>query len=305
MDRWLDLLSHEWQRTRPPVLYHYTDAFGAQGIISSNCLWATATQFSNDLSEIEYAAALGLDTIKAAWRGKKKISSWERVLVEHLVQLFETPLHAFGQPFIVSFCENGDLLSQWRAYGSASGFSMAFSPLYRQDAVTLISKGGFRTKLNQVIYDEEEQRQRLRHILRRLVELVDGFSFATTSSKGKSAHVELSVLLVLEMTDWACAVKHRAFSEEKEWRIVTYPQGATLVGTKSPNYESILVRPTSRLLLPYMILEPPTGKLLPLLEVRCGPSQFQEQSARAMGILVGGKGYRDVAITLSRIPLRT
>lgn len=44
------------------------------------------------------------------------------MLAEHLVSIFNTPLHSFGQPFIVSFCEDGDLLSQWRAYGQASGF---------------------------------------------------------------------------------------------------------------------------------------------------------------------------------------
>ena len=56
--------------------------------------------------------------------------------------------------------------------------------------------------------------------------------------------MELSLLLILEMTDWACAVKHKAFSEEKEWRIITYPKGATLVGAKPENYEGVSVRPT-------------------------------------------------------------
>jgi hypothetical protein len=49
-------------------------------------------------------------------------------------------------------------------------------------------------------------------------------------------------LLILEMTDWACTVKHRAFSEEKEWRIMTYLKGATLVGVKPPDYEGVSVQ---------------------------------------------------------------
>jgi DUF2971 family protein len=305
MDRWLDILKDEPPRmVDAPILHHYTDAFGVHGIISSNCLWATATQFSNDLSEIEYAVSVAVEIIQAMWGSKKKMSSWEQVLAEHLVQLFDTPLHTFGQPFIVSFCEEGDLLSQWRAYGQTSGFSLAFSPLSRDDKVRLISKNGFRTMVKRVIYDVEKQRARLRFILRRLINLVNGFSFATTSAEGASAHVELSVLLVLEMTDWACVVKHKAFSEEKEWRIITYPKGATLVGTTPKNYEGVSVRPTSRLLLPYMILEPPSGKRLPLIEIRCGPSQFQEQSARAMNILLRKHGYEGLPVTFSRVPLR-
>src|SRR5215471_8224432 len=115
MDRWLELLKDEPLRmTNAPLLHHYTDAFGVQGIISSNSLWATATQFSNDLSEIEYAVSIATDVIDEVWGSKKKMTPWERVLAQHLTQLFNTPLHRFGQPFIASFCEDGDLLSQWR-----------------------------------------------------------------------------------------------------------------------------------------------------------------------------------------------
>jgi hypothetical protein len=116
--------------------------------------------------------------------------------------------------------------------------------------------------------------------------------------------VGLSLLLTLVMTDWACTVKHRAFSEEKEWRIITYPKGATLVGVEPADYEGVSVRPTARLLLPYMSLEPPSQKRLPLIEIRCGPSQFQEQSARAMNILLRKHGYKNLPVTLSRVPLR-
>jgi len=305
MDQWLDILMDEPPRmVDSPILHHYTDAFGVHGIISSNCLWATATQFSNDSSEIEYAVSIAVEIIKEIWGSKKTMSPWEKVLAEHLMQLFATPLHTFGQPFIVSFCEEGDLLSQWRAYGRTSGFSLAFSPLSHGDTIRLVSRCGFRTMVKKVVYDHDKQRERLRFILRRLVKLVNGFSFATTSSKGASAHVELSLLLILEMTDWACTTKHSAFSEEKEWRIITYPEGATLAGARPVNYEGVSVRPTARLLLPYMILEPPPRKRLPLIEIRCGPSQFQEQSARAMNILLRKMGYKRLPVTLSGVPLR-
>jgi hypothetical protein len=305
IDRWFGILKDEPPRmVDAPILHHYTDAFGVHGIISSNSLWATATQFSNDLSEIEYAVSIAAEIIKEMWGGKPSISPWEALLAEHLVELFATPLHNFGQPFIVSFCEDGALLSQWRAYGRNSGFSLAFSPLIKRDKVQLICKHGFRTMVKKVIYDQDKQGQRLRFILKRLIKLVNGFPFATDSSDGASAHAQLSLLLILEMTDWACAVKHRAFSEEKEWRIVTYPWGATLVGDRPKNYKGVSVRPTSKLLLPYMILEAPSHKRLPLVEIRCGPSQFQEQSARAMDILLRKHGYEHLSVTFSGVPLR-
>src|SRR5215813_12752099 len=42
----------------PPTLYHYTDSTGLLGITSSQSLWATAAQFSNDPNEAEYGYSL-------------------------------------------------------------------------------------------------------------------------------------------------------------------------------------------------------------------------------------------------------
>jgi hypothetical protein len=305
MGRWLDLLEGEPPRVPDaPILHHFTDAFGVHGIVTSNCLWATAAQFSNDLSEIEYAVFIALEIVEELWGHRKNLSSWEQLLAEHVRQVLATPLHTFGQPFIVSFCEDGDLLSQWRAYGRKSGFSLAFSPLRRDQKDPLVCKNGFRTVVRRIVYDPDKQRARLRRTLGNLIKLVNGFPFATTSPRGASAHVELSLILILEMTDWACAVKHEAFSEEHEWRIITYPKGATLVGTKTENYEGVSIRPTSMLLLPYMILEAPSGKRLPLVEIRCGPSQFQEQSGRALNILLRKHGYEHLPVTFSGVPVR-
>lgn len=304
LDRWLDILKDEPPRmVDTPVLHHYTDAFGVHGIITANCLWATATQFSNDKSEIDYAVSTAVEMVEETWGQKKICSSWEELLAAHLIKLFSSPLHTFGQPFIASFCEDGDLLSQWRGYGQGSGFSLAFSSLYQKEKFRLICKNGFRTMVKKVVYEPDKQRARFRFILRKLIKLVNGFPFAPTSAEGAAAHVELSLLLVLEMTDWACSVKHKSFSEEKEWRIITYPKRATLVGAKAPDYTGVLVRPTSRLLLPYMVFEPPSRKRLPLIEIRCGPSLFQEQSARAMNILLQNQGYTNLTVSLSQVAI--
>lgn len=74
MDRWFDILEGEPPRmVDAPILHHYTDAFGVQGIVTSNSLWATATQFSNDLSEIEYAVSIAVELIEKTWGKKKRL----------------------------------------------------------------------------------------------------------------------------------------------------------------------------------------------------------------------------------------
>ncbi len=305
MDRWLEILKDEPSRVADaPVLHHYTDAFGAAGIISTHALWATAAQFSNDLSEIEYAASIGQEVIRETWKGMQNRSPWEAVLDGCLMLLFDTSQHSFDQTFVVSFCEDGDLLSQWRAYGQASGFSLAFRPLCKDGEVGLVCKHGFRTMVRRVIYEPRKQRARLRFLLRRFIKLVNEFSFKFKSAEGSDAFGELAALLALEITDWALAVKHESFSEEKEWRVVTHPKPAFLSGMRSRDYQGISIRPTSRLLLPYMTLESASGPRLPLIGVRCGPGQLQEQSSRAMKILLRKHGYNGRAVALSGIPLR-
>jgi hypothetical protein len=79
MDRWFDILEGEPPRmVDAPILHHYTDAFGVQGIVSSNSLWATATQFSNDLSEIEYAVSIAVELIEETWGKKKRLGPWKK-----------------------------------------------------------------------------------------------------------------------------------------------------------------------------------------------------------------------------------
>ena len=163
----------------------------------------------------------------------------------------------------------------------------------------LVCKNGFRTVVRRIDYELQKQRARLRYILKNLIRLVNGISFATTSPRGASAHVELSLILVLEITDWACAVKHEAFSEEHEWRLITYPRSATLVGTRPENYKGVLVRPTQSFCFRIWFWSR-VRQTTPLVEIRCGPSQLHEQSGRALKILLRKQGY-EISLLCSRM----
>jgi hypothetical protein len=108
-----------------PQLFHYTNAAGLLGILSSGSLWATHFQFLNDTSEMQY----GLDGARAvtstlAEQGSEAKRRFLGDTEERLDHLFE---HKIVPPYVFSFCRLGDLLSQWREYGGGgSGFSIAF-----------------------------------------------------------------------------------------------------------------------------------------------------------------------------------
>jgi DUF2971 family protein len=299
--RWLEILEGEpEQAPDAPILHHYTDAIGLHGIISSNALWATEAQFSNDLSELQYALETGLGVIEEVWRQKTNLGDWERLLCDYMKQIFGGSFPNFTQPYLVSFCEDGDLLSQWRAYSRRSGFSIAFNPLKKGNSVLVRCENGFRALLKKVIYDPALQKARLRLLAERFIKLVNSLRESPSSDEGEGLQSELLLILILEMTDWVCSVKHTAFSEEREWRLVAFPK----IVDKDKSFDGVMIRPTPELLLPYMVLQPLPDERLPIVEIRCGPSRLQQESGKAVGVLLRRHGYPAIPISYSKIPLR-
>ena len=108
----------------PSQLYHYTDLDGANGIITSKSLWLTKIQYLSDISELKLGINLFREVAdfmasKIKDSGKKEFIN---TVSEQLGSSTETNI------CVASFCENGDLLSQWRAYGnSGNGVALGFS----------------------------------------------------------------------------------------------------------------------------------------------------------------------------------
>ncbi|MCR9246015.1 MAG: DUF2971 domain-containing protein [bacterium] len=91
------------ERQPPPLLYHYTDWAGLQGIVQSGTLWATHYADLNDSAETSYSVKL-------------------------LNRLTDDPANQVERDwYALSLTEESDLLSQWRAYSKGgSGFCIGF-----------------------------------------------------------------------------------------------------------------------------------------------------------------------------------
>jgi hypothetical protein len=150
---------------RQGLLYHYTDAAGLLGIISSNRLWATDASFLNDPSE----GQLFPERIIAFMREKVGglTPSEERIVIqiENGFNKYPRPTHAFT----ISFCDDGDLLSQWRGYASfGSGYAIGFD----SQNITHIQLG----TLVEVQYNSEGVKELALDILSILVEAMPKWS---------------------------------------------------------------------------------------------------------------------------------
>lgn len=100
----------------PDTLYHYTTISGFMGILDSGSLWATDARYMNDSSELKF----GIQYMKEETLARAK-DPWMHYLLE---SVFSDAMHEGRRLATASYCADGDLLSQWRAYSGHAGYSI-------------------------------------------------------------------------------------------------------------------------------------------------------------------------------------
>src|SRR2546428_273676 len=96
----------------PKELFHYTSGGGLYGILRSSQLRGSNYTFMNDRSEFTYGFDLLRNLAKERLPGSN-LSELDRRFYEAVVGM-EPPITA--DLYLTCFCEEGDLLSQWRGY---------------------------------------------------------------------------------------------------------------------------------------------------------------------------------------------
>ena len=285
----------DWNRIQgeaPDLLYHYTDVAGLIGICSSGALWATNLRFMNDAKELAHSWKLMLKVLAEA---KDKAGFPAQLeLIEEIERTAMAGWVGYPDFYATSFTANGDLLSQWRGYGSSGGgYAIGF------DAARLVSPPSPYPQpdrfLNRVIYEEETQLRILRATADKMLEL-----FATVDSSSHEmtgARARLFAALG-EVVGFVFSFKDPAWSEEQEWRSVYVLPEDELDGVE--------FRPSGGIAVPYVSLAmgtEPDGRP-PIREIVQGPRLDNETGVRSLELLLASNGYSDVEITVSSVPLR-
>ena len=283
----------------PPVLYHYTSTTGILGILKSGSLWATDIRFLNDERELDYGVDLAMPILT------EKLA---RLGFSGLGQGF---LNAFPDPtgtnrhFVACFCEEGDLLSQWRGYASPGGYAIGL------DASEIVTASSMKM-FQRVWYDIAE----VGNLMEEWACLTtDGFVAVFGDSlreyeDGKAAsnfapswgemlyNFEARFFARLE---YCCSlVKHPSFEEEREWRVLRSRSSSRNEVSK------ISFREGSLGLTPYAVLDFSNDKgLVPLKEIIVGPGRNMDLRIRSVSLLLEELGYgSDVRVIASKIPFR-
>ena len=112
------------QNPVPPQLFHYTSVAAMKSIVEGGSLWASHAAYLNDSSELAYSHAI----LEAVVR-EVVVSEDTEVGREYLQRTLRAinPFDGMREVFLLCLCEEGDLLSQWRSYGTgAAGYSLGF-----------------------------------------------------------------------------------------------------------------------------------------------------------------------------------
>jgi hypothetical protein len=285
--RWNELSSE-----LPRCLYHYTTADGIVGIVEAQTIWATDARYLNDTSELSYANDVVQDVARELLeRGVGDVAA--TFLEAASLRLLDS-LTTMLDVFVACFCEDGDLLSQWRGYASTNGgYALGFDPGVMRHKTGLA--------LRRVAYDKADQRALVRQPLQFFV---DWLSQPEEDAAVNEFRVQTALTEVLYvLSDCLFCFKHPSFREEREWRLVR-----TTLRDESAEPWPLRWRSSPSGLIPYVELRPNgespgVSGLLPITEAVVGPHAHPELAKHAFRRLVMGHGL-DPAIRGSAIPLR-
>jgi hypothetical protein len=279
-----DIRTYLQDRISPPTLFHYTSLAGVHGILSSNTLHATHVDWTNDSLEFRY----GFDAAR-----EYAISMFKRhegsVATEELLKVLPGDAQAAIFPFFVaSFSANGDVLSQWRAYGDGTGcYAIGFETNGLEELFPS-------AVLLPCIYAEGDQRRLLDAawpLFRMPVvnNLRPGIGIHFTDIEDASRNLQELTAVI------AAIMKHPAFEEEGEWRLFCHELYMMSV-------QRTKIRGTSE--IPYLILDPQPTRL-PITSIKIGPTAPDpDRQIELIQKMLDRTGHHNVSVLRSAVPFR-
>jgi hypothetical protein len=183
----------------PAYLYHYTTQNGVLGIFETGKLRATKVQYMNDAREFELALSIAIERIDARAKGESNSATHAKIalLSERLRKIANVNL------FAACFCEDGDLLGQWRGYsGDSHGFSLG---MHVKRLIHHAKGVGF--EIGRCVYRSDDQVTIVEELISDSLQYEDDFV--------RSEAFEQGLIRV------GAFFKSSSFEQEREWRLVS------------------------------------------------------------------------------------
>ncbi|MEH6503792.1 MAG: DUF2971 domain-containing protein [Cycloclasticus sp.] len=283
------------------TIFHYCSSSTFTSIISNNSIWLSSLSLSNDTMEGRFVAQT-FDKLLA----KSDVDAEEAEEIRKALRITGELFDGLG------FClsEKPDLLSQWRGYADdGQGFSIGFNKEYLDELSNIKDKNVPSFKLKKVFYEPVEHEAELKPIFDEIMKLVESgklkkpkYGLLTMPSDDELKTKNDEYLKSINDL-WSKAIrtlpnihilKNKAFSEEVEWRLISY--------LLKESGDSALFRSSGNRLVPYREF-----KLKPLSsnainEVYIGPKNITPYFVVEKFLLLNG--FQGVTINKSEATYR-
>ncbi len=202
-------------KERPKEVFHYTNIYGLEGILSKGNFWVSDADFLNDKNEIKYTLELSKRIFPSICKkrgiSEEDLSVYTDLFNAHIRSMLDANKSNF---YSLSFCINPDSNLLWANYSQNDGYCIAFD-LKKFNEYLLNNKN--HTVPGFVIYDNDEQIDKLEKLLNRIIDII---------KEGTHLNSKLpSAFTALEF--YSLFFKDKCFSQEEEYRIIFYTKGNT------------------------------------------------------------------------------
>lgn len=283
-----DIIQRLYAETIRDTLYHYTTLQGLLGIVDSGVLRASDIRYMNDSTELRHTLELLEQHITRRIMAGTDHPTLLNALLEWLSHRIVSGPMLFG----ASFRANGNLLSQWRGYSvHGKGVSLGFEPRWLERRAN-----EQRFQMARCIYDSRQQEA----LVEEIVDAVEDDADQVAEGHGSTVDAGIFQRLEARLLRIAAVLKHPAFEEEQEWRLV------------SPVMDECLDCPVSfregvSMLVPWypFRLAEASGEPFPLDHVYLGPTANIDLSMNSLRLYLRKRGVgpkRD--IDYCQIPYR-
>jgi len=199
------------------------------------------------------------------------------------------------------------LLSQWRGYANSGGFAIefdetGFGALMKAEndkySYAVLQSGDVHYEQHEAHFDPETYSG----VAGEMIYTV--FESQRIDVSEVTGRTDLDGVMV-SFIKCAPLLKHQAFHEENEYRIIASPVRADRrPPEETREWKPVQFRAKNKMIVPYIELFKHAREPLPIKSIVVGPHPFQERQAEAVSMVVEAESWSGVEIRASGIPYR-
>lgn len=202
---WINSQKRMWGSMDKKIYYHYCSVETFVSIMSTSTLRFGNPLNMNDSAEIIWLMEALRDFVEERKKYQHIVKNWR--LIESMTREILTSLGG-GIPYIACMSNDGDVLSQWRAYANdGRGVAIGFNTAYLDSQVNQMP----------VVYDRDAQKYIIEGKVH--VKFLDELEGAAKNQNIEDIYQKTKKILS-HLIQNALVCKNPAFQEEQEYRLI-------------------------------------------------------------------------------------